>query len=113
MTDDYRNGRCCAITKAGTRCTGRWSIASPALVCCNADVIVHGPNVVLCHRHRHWLPIGAGRTRFRVVHGWLGAANQYGYGLAVFKAKVGWALARWWADRGKVMGFAGMRRDCP
>ena len=91
MTADYANGRCCAITKRGTRCTGRWATAAPCIirhVQTGTEVeIIDGPHIVLCHRHRHWVysgpraNVGDGKTRFRVVHGgWLGSANQYGYG---------------------------------
>lgn len=116
LTLDYANGRCCATTKAGTRCTGRWRIACPCILVHSQDgpTIIDGPCVVLCYRHLHWLDrIHDGKTRFRIVHGWLGSANQYGYGTSVFSAPTGWTAAHWWADRSKAMKFGESRRDCP
>jgi len=35
----------------------------------------------------------------RVIHGWLGGANKYGYGACVFAAETSWAPSRWWWAR--------------
>jgi hypothetical protein len=123
MTSDYANGRCCAITKDGKRCTGRWASAVPCIIRHTQDgtnvTIIDGPCVVLCHRHRHWLfhdgkrSLGDGKTRFRILHGWLGSANPFGYGTSVFSAPTGWKAAKWWAARAREMKFGESRRDCP
>jgi hypothetical protein len=63
---------------------------------------VDGPHIVLCHRHRHWAAERGIRTgkRFPVVHGWLGAANRYGYSSAVFEhERDSWVPAAWWWER--------------
>ena len=121
MTNDYANGRCCAITKARKRCTGRWATAVPCIIEHRADGsrCVDGPNVVLCHRHRHWLDSDSkrhtldGKTRFRILRGWLGSANKYGYGTSVFSAPTGWKAAKWWAAHAREVKFGEWRRDCP
>ena len=122
MTADYRDGRCCAITRRGTRCTGRWAVAAPCIISADQDTgtFVGGPNIVLCHRHRHLVyrssrtSICDGKTRAPVVHrGWLGSANAHGYGAAVFAAPTGWKVAPWWLAHARTEKFSESRRDCP
>jgi hypothetical protein len=82
--------------------------------------IIDGPCIVLCHRHRHLVyrfegrpTVCDGKSRFRVVHGWLGSANEHGYGTSVFAKPTGWRASEWWSSRGKSMKFGEERRDCP
>jgi hypothetical protein len=109
MADDYRRGpvrnfhhaQCCAITRGGTRCTGRWSTACPCVFWWDAETGdgIDGPHVVLCHRHRSFVYSDAIKSgkRIRVMHGgWLGDANRYGYGTAVFASRTGVRPALWW-----------------
>lgn len=113
----YVNARCAAITKAGHRCTGRWASALPCTFAWDPvkGVGIDGPWIVLCHRHRTWQERGrVGGGRIRLVHGgWLGAANQYGYGSAAFSSRTGWKPARWWWRRRSdvVFGQTDRRRD--
>ena len=111
---DYATARCAAITRRGHRCSGRWLVALPCGFEHNPVTGrgVYGPNVVLCHRHRHLAEaLKDGTSRFRVVHGWLGSGNHYGYGYAVFRTRSGWRAAKWWADRRKPCAFGESRRD--
>lgn len=115
-TDDYAHAKCGAITRAGRRCSGRWATAF--VITFAWDPVlgegIEGPHLVLCHRHRWWTHekgVRAGR-RFRVVHGWLGAANKYGYGYSVFARETGPKVAKWWWDRRRVSTFGDVgRRD--
>jgi hypothetical protein len=122
MTDDYANGRCCAIKRDGKRCTGRWAVAAPCIISRAADgsTFMDGPTIVLCRRHRHRVyrfegkpSVCDGKTRFRVVHGWMGSANDHGYGTSVFAARTGWKVAPWWKANAKILKFGESRRDCP
>jgi len=61
--------------------------------------VIDGPNLVLCHRHRHWVDGLHLLRRYRVVHGWLGAANQHGYGHTVYQSRAGGKAASWWWQR--------------
>ena len=120
--DDYWNARCCALTKAGRRCTGRWASAVGCLFEWDPikGVGIEAPMVVLCHRHRHyvWNPDGvkSGR-RFRLAHGgWLGCMNRYGYGTAVWDREdsgphmVAGNPAPWWWARRTVVRFSQRNR---
>lgn len=103
MYTDCAIARCVAITRAGHRCTGRWSSAVPCTFAWDpiGGVGIDGPWIVLCHRHRWWTHERGVRTgaRFRVAHGWLGAANKHGYGTAVFARRHGMRPAAWWWAR--------------
>jgi len=114
---DYRHARCIAITRAGKRCSGRWASASACLLAFDSLTgdSNQGQQIVLCHRHRHWVrgpPIRAG-VRFRAVRGWLGAANEHGNGTSVFERPTGWEQAPWWWARRRTMKFGESRRDAP
>lgn len=113
LTDHYADARCAAITHAGVRCTGNWSTAIPIYWSHNADTgaSLSGPNLVLCHRHRRWTARVRDLERVRVVGGWLGSANEYGYGYAIWSEEKGYAPAReWWAHRRKLT-FGESRKD--
>lgn len=114
---DYAHAQCAAITKAGRRCSGRWSTALPVTFAWDPVTGrgTDGPWVVLCHRHRHWDyegGISAGK-RYRIAHdGWLGASNKYNYGSSVFAAPDGWAPAAWWWAHRRASTFGDVgRRD--
>lgn len=113
-TSDYASARCAAITKSGRRCSGRWGTAVPILF--SHDAVTgdgtDGPWCVLCHRHRWWTHEKGVRTgrRFPVVHGWLGAANEHGYGTAVYAAESGRQPAAWWWERRRPSPWGGPGR---
>lgn len=117
MTADYVDGRCCAITRTGKRCNGSWSCYVPCVFAHNpiTGESTDGPGVVLCHNHRPFVWAGRLRKgeRIRVVRGWLGAANRYGYGTAVFAREMGWKPAAWWWANRKDLKFGETRSDCP
>lgn len=103
-TCNFVDAQCAAMTRAGRRCTGRWNTSVPCLFAWDAVTGdgTDGPHVVLCHRHRGFVFSVAikGGARIAVVHGgWLGAANRYGNGTAVYASPTGRRPARWWWAR--------------
>ena len=116
MFADYAFARCCAITKTGRRCLGRWRSARPCLFAWDPVTGdgIEGPHIVLCWRHSEIadevIPTG---KRIEVVGGWLGGANQYHYGNSVWAEPTGWARAAlWWEHRAPVkFGQLPHRRD--
>ncbi len=70
-----------------------------------------GPSIGICEQHHHCYERAktADKTaRIHVKRGWLGGANQYGYGAAVWAQQVGWRHAAWWWARREPMVFG----DC-
>jgi hypothetical protein len=104
--DNYASGRCCAVrADNGRRCGGRWALAVPCTFAWDPvnGVGIDGPWAVFCWRHRRVYYRRHDRNkmeRIRVTGGWLGPANEYGYGSCVFRSKTSWKPApRWWALR--------------
>ncbi len=109
--------RCCAITRAGKRCSGGWQ-SRVGLVFAWDPISgegASGPDLVFCHRHAH-PPDAKLRARFRIAHGgWYGHAGwAYGhanystYYQAVFRRQTGNELAPWYLDRSRPTRFG----DC-
>jgi len=109
----YSDAQCCAITKAGRRCTGRWASALPITYGHNPDTgeSVLAPHVVLCHRHRPWTEKVRRMERVPVVHGWLGAGNAYGYYYTVYREQTGSAPSPWFFERRATFRFGAQRSD--
>ena len=113
MSDDYANARCAAITRAGHRCTGRWATALPIMWSHDptTGASMSGPYVVLCARHRHLAERVRRMERIKIAHGYLGAANQYGYGAAVWARATGRQPAAWYWARRRRLTFGQGRKD--
>lgn len=113
IVPEYAFARCCAIIPSGGRCKGRWQSAYP--VCWVWDPVkgtgIEGPHAVLCAGHAATFERYRCQ-RIRVVGGWLGAANEYGYGSAVYDAETGWTPApAWWGHKSDAVFGRNFRRD--
>lgn len=113
LIPEFAHGRCVYMIPGYGRCHGAWKSAQQA--CWQWDPIegvgVEGPHVVLCRAHANVFARYKSQ-RVRIVGGWLGAANQYGYGCAVWDGETGWTPApEWWAHRSVARFGAAGRRD--
>jgi len=113
VSDHYADAQCCAITKAGKRCTGRWASALPITYGANPDTgeTVLAPHVVLCHRHCHWTAKVRRMERVPIVHGWLSAGNKYGYYYTVYRDETGHVPSPWFWERRASFKFGDARHD--